>query len=85
MDVFICTNDEQLIGAKVSKFLLISSNYFKENEIKIINEKDFEVLNLLKGKKFLRSNKISIYDPNDMQNLLVDLQSLSYWNIRIML
>ena len=68
MDVFICTNDEQLIGAKVSKFLLISSNYFKEHEIKIINEKDFEVLNLLKGKKFLRSNKIRIYDPNDMQN-----------------
>ena len=37
--VFICCNDDQLLGAKVSKFSILSRESFLEDKVEIIEAK----------------------------------------------
>ena len=67
MKVYICTDDEQMIGARVAKFLICQKSNIKEEEIEIINEKNFNQLDIIKGRKYLRNKKWTEFRSDDMQ------------------
>ena len=67
MKVYICTDDEQMVGATVAKFLISQKSNIKEEEIEIINEKNFNQLDRIKGKKYLRNKKWTEFRSDDMQ------------------
>ncbi len=68
MKVFICTNAEQDIAAKVSKNLLHEKTSLDINDIEILYESDFGELQNIQGQRYLRSGKWNVYKSNDMQS-----------------
>lgn len=68
MKIFICTNDNQLIGAKVAKYSIIKRSSFKEKDITILNEKEVPEMQPFFSKPYLRNKKMCIFDKNDMQS-----------------
>ncbi len=67
MKVFICTDDEQLISAKVSRSFLLKNSSLSKNDINIINEKDFSELDLIKDNYYLRKGNREYLKHNDLQ------------------
>lgn len=67
MKTFICTNDEQLIPAKISRHILLKYTNLKPEDITILNESSFNELHDLYGSKYLRSGKWEIWNSTDMQ------------------
>ena len=58
MKVFICTDDEQLISAKVSKSFILKFSSLHASDINIINEKDFfSELDAIKDNFYMRNGK----------------------------
>ena len=40
MKIFICTNDNQMIGAKVAKTTIINRSQFSTNDVVILSESE---------------------------------------------
>ena len=68
MKIFICSNENQLIGAKVSKYSIIQRSHFSEEDVEIILESDVPQLNYFFSKPYLRGGRMQIFDKNDMQS-----------------
>ena len=68
MKIFICTNDNQSIGAQVSKQSIINRSIFKESDITIINESDFPELKKFFSLPYKRKRKMIDHEKNDMQS-----------------
>ena len=67
MKVFICTDDEQLISAKVSKSFILKFSSLHASDINIINEKDFSELDAIKDNFYMRNGKWELLKKNDLQ------------------
>ena len=68
MKIFICTNDNQSIGAQVSKQSIINRSIFKESDITIIDESDFPELRKFFSLPYKRKGKMIDHENNDMQS-----------------
>ena len=66
--IYICTNDEQLLCAKLAKFIIEKVNTHPINSIEIVHNRSFPVLKELSNQEYLRKGKREIYSPNDMQS-----------------
>ena len=68
MKIFICSNENQLIGAKVAKSSIIRRSKYSDNDIKIIQESDVPELGHFFSKPYLRRGIMGAFDKNDMQS-----------------
>jgi len=68
MKIFICSNKDQLIGAKVAKSAIIKRSTFKEDDIKILLESEVPSFNRFFLKPYLRKGRMLNFDKNDMQS-----------------
>lgn len=68
MKIFICSNENQLIGAKVAKNSIIRRSQYSDNDIKIIQESDVPELEHFFLKPYLRRGIMDMFDKNDMQS-----------------
>ena len=68
--IYICTNDEQLLCAKLAKFIIEKVNTHPINSIEIVHNRSFPVLKELSNQEYLRKGKREIYSPNDMQSFI---------------
>lgn len=68
MKIFICTNDNQSIGAKVSKQSILNRSSFRNSDIEIINESDFPELKRFFSLPYKRKGKMIEHEKNDMQS-----------------
>ena len=68
MKIFICTNDNQAIGAKVSKQAFLNRSSFKDCDIEIIHESDFPELKRFFSLPYKRKGKMTDHEKNDMQS-----------------
>ena len=68
MKIFICTNDNQSIGAKVSKQSIISRSSFAAADITILNESDCPDLKKFFSLPYMRRGKMIDHEKNDMQS-----------------
>ncbi len=68
MKIFICSNENQLIGAKVAKNSIIRRSQYSDNDIKIIQESDVPELEHFFSKPYLRRGIMDMFDRNDMQS-----------------
>ena len=66
--VFICCNDDQLLGAKVSKFSILSRESFLDDKIEIIEAKKNKSLNKFHGQLYLRDGELTRFDMSDLQS-----------------
>ena len=66
--IYICTNDEQLLCAKLAKFIIEKVNTHPINSIEILHNRSLPVLKELSNQEYLRKGKREIYSPNDMQS-----------------
>ena len=58
MKIFICTNDNQSIGAKVSKQSILNRSSFQYSDIEIINESEFPELKRFFSLPYKRKGKM---------------------------
>jgi len=68
MKIFICTNDNQSIGAKVSKQSIINRSSFTAEDITILNESDYPDLKIFFSLPYMRRGKMIDHEKNDMQS-----------------
>lgn len=68
MKIFICTNDNQSIGAKVSKQSILNRSSFQHSDIEIINESEFPELKRFFSLPYKRKGKMIEHEKNDMQS-----------------
>ncbi len=68
MKIFICTNDNQLIGAKVSRQSILNRSSFKESDVSIVRQTDFQQLKKFFSSPYKRKGKIIEHEKNDMQS-----------------
>lgn len=68
MKIFICTNDNQAIGAKVSKQSFLSRSSYNNCDIEIIHESDFPELKNFFSLPYKRKGKMIEHEKNDMQS-----------------
>lgn len=68
MKIFICSNENQLIGAKVSKHSIIQRSHYSEEDVEIILESDVPQLNYFFSRPYLRGGRMLKFDKNDMQS-----------------
>ncbi|MDC1164960.1 hypothetical protein OAT83_05410 [Gammaproteobacteria bacterium] len=66
--IFICTNDSQLLGAKVAKSSILRYSSFAENQVEILEEKSFKEFHEIYNQLFLRNGQMIAFDPNDFQS-----------------
>ena len=66
--VFICSNREQSIAAKISKFSILKRSSLKSEDVSIIYKEDLDFMNKIEGKTILREGRDFIFPVNDMQN-----------------
>tara|TARA_B100002019_G_C21232601_1_gene580920 strand:+ start:476 stop:1321 length:846 start_codon:yes stop_codon:yes gene_type:complete len=66
--VFICSNHEQSIAAKISKFSILKRSSLKSEDVSIIYKEDLDFINKIEGKTILREGSDFIFPVNDMQN-----------------
>ena len=55
--IYICTNDEQLLCAKLAKFIIEKVNTHPINSIEILHNRSFPVLKELSNQEYLRKVK----------------------------
>ena len=68
MKIFICSNENQLIGAKVAKNSIIRRSNYSEDDVKIILESEVPQLSYFFSKPYLRGGRMLTFDKNDMQS-----------------
>jgi hypothetical protein len=68
MKIFICTNENQLIVAKVAKNSIIRRSKYSENDIEIIQASEVNKLSYFFSKPYLRQRRMIEFDKNDMQS-----------------
>jgi len=68
MKIFICTNDNQSIGAKVSKQSIINRSSFTAEDITILNESDYPDLKKFFSSSYMRRGRMTEHEKNDMQS-----------------
>jgi hypothetical protein len=68
MKIFICTNENQSIGSKVSKQSILNRSTFQESDIEIINESEFPELGRFFSLPYKRKGKMIEHEKNDMQS-----------------
>jgi len=68
MKIFICSNENQSIGAKVAKNSIIRRSKYSENDIEIILESNVSELSHFSSKPYLRRGRMYMLDKNDMQS-----------------
>jgi hypothetical protein len=67
-NVFICTNETQEIGAKVSRYsILKNENWLSEDQIHILHVDDHKQINPLFGKKLKDGKNFRTIEHTDMQ------------------
>ena len=64
MKVYIHTNDKQILGALLSKYLFMKAGFNSE----IINISDIDIFQMKDRKKYLRSGRWEKYDLSDLQS-----------------
>jgi len=69
LQVFIHTNNKQMLGALLSKYSIIkNSNTLNQQDINIINIDDNKFINSNKDYEILKNNKIYYWKKNDLQS-----------------
>ena len=68
MKIFICTNTNQFIGAKVAKQSIINRSNFSDNDITILCESDYPELQNFFSLPYKRSGRFILHEKNDMQS-----------------
>jgi hypothetical protein len=68
MKIFICSNENQLIGAKVAKNSITQRSNYCEDDVQIILESNVSQLNYFFSKPYLRGGRMIMFDKNDMQS-----------------
>jgi len=68
MKIFICTNDNQMIGAKVAKNTIINRSQFSTNDVVILSESEIPSFKRFFMKPYLRRGKMVEFNKNDMQS-----------------
>ena len=68
MKIFICSNENQSIGAKVAKHSIMQRSKFSENDVQIILESDVPELDYFFSKPYLRRGQMNLFDKQDMQS-----------------
>jgi hypothetical protein len=68
MKIFICSNDNQLIGAKVAKNSILRRSQFLEGDINILLESEVPSIEHFFTKPYLRKGRMIHFDKNDMQS-----------------
>lgn len=68
MKIFICTNDNQSIGAKVSEQSILKRSNFTREDITILNESDCPDLKNFFSLPYMRRGKMIDHEKNDMQS-----------------
>jgi len=68
MKIFICSNENQLIGAKVAKNSITQRSSYSEDDVQIILESSIPQLNYFFSKPYLRGGRMTMFDKNDMQS-----------------
>ena len=58
--IFICTNDSQLLGAKVAKSSILRYSSFAENQVEILEEKSFKEFHEIYNQLFLKLPQIPL-------------------------
>ena len=69
MKIFICSNDNQMIGAKVARNSIIKRSQFCENDVEILSESSIPSFQRFFTKRYLRKGQMIEFDKNDMQSL----------------
>ena len=57
MKIYICSNENQLIGAKVSKYSIMQRSKYKDDDIRIILDSDFMEMQNFFSKPHFRNGK----------------------------
>ena len=68
MKIFICSNENQLIGAKVAKNSIIQRSNYSEDDVQIILESSISHLDYFFSKPYLRGGRMTMFDKHDMQS-----------------
>ena len=68
MKIFICTNDNQMIGAKVARNTIINKSQFSTNDVVILSESEIPSFDRFFMKPYLRRGKMVEFNKNDMQS-----------------
>jgi hypothetical protein len=68
MKIFICSNENQLLGAKVAKNAIIQRSKYSEDDVQIILESSVSQLNYFFAKPYLRNGRMIMFDKYDMQS-----------------
>jgi len=68
MKIFITSNDNQLIGAKVAKNCIVRRSKYSEEDVHIILESSVPQLSHFFSKPYLRQGRMMRFDKNDMQS-----------------
>lgn len=68
MKIFITSNDNQLIAAKVAKHSIMQRSNYQDDDIKIVHESNIALQNYFHSKPYLRGGRMIKSDINDMQS-----------------
>jgi len=68
MKIFICSNENQFIGAKVAKNSIIQRSNYSEDDVQIILESGVSQFNHFFSKPYLRGGRMTMFDKHDMQS-----------------
>jgi len=68
MKIFICSNENQLIAAKVAKHSIMQRSNYLEDDISIVLESDIPLLNHFHSKPYLRGGRVIESNECDMQS-----------------
>ena len=68
MKIFITSNENQLIGAKVAKNCIVRRSKYSEEDVQIILDSSVPQLSHFFSKPYLRHGRMMTFDKNDMQS-----------------
>lgn len=68
MKIYICSNENQLIGAKVSKYSIMQRSKYKDDDIRIILDSDFMEMQNFFSKPHFRNGKKTSITSEDLQS-----------------
>lgn len=66
--VFICSNNKQSLGAKVSKFSILSRHPELEGKVEILNTDLIPVMKKIEDKDYIREGVLTSFDKKDLQS-----------------
>ena len=68
MKIFICSNENQLLSAKVAKCSIMRRSAFTENDVDILLESHISGFDRFFSQPYLRKGRMINFDKNDMQS-----------------